>query len=148
MRTPTTYAEWAICIDALKVGGKDSEALSCMREGTLSWSAGVAERFSKLLLDTVNHRMNSASDRFSRAMDSARGNENAVIGALLAVRKEYSFLHAVVQIPAIPESYRVQYAHQVVDQIKRVQESLETSAKIDRTGRLSSIIRNNRVDKI
>lgn len=148
MKVPTTYAEWVTCIDALMPADKDEEVLLCMQAGIISWSTGVAERFSKLLLNTVNYRMNLAADKFDRAVKMAGNNENAIIGALLAVRREYLFLLRLVSIKAIPEAYRKQYMQQVLEQVNRVQESLEASARTDRTGRLFSVVRNNRVNNM
>ena len=79
-------------------------------------------------------------------MNYARGTEGAIVQALLALRKELAFLVQAMDIPALPEEYRKQYIQLVSDQAKNVQASLEDSARRDRSGKMSSIVRNHRVD--
>lgn len=146
MPTPHTYSEWTKVLDIFKAKEDDTGILSVMKEGTLEWQSGVAERFSKRLVDAVNTRMNAASDKFQRDMNYARGAEGAIVQALLALRKELAFLVQAVDIPALPEEYRKQYIQLVSDQAKNVQISLEDSARKDRSGKMSSIVRNHRVD--
>ena len=146
MPTPHTYSEWTKVLDIFKEKEDDSGILSVMKEGTLEWQSGVAERFSKRLVEAVNTRMNAASDKFQRDMNYARGEEGAIVQALLALRKELAFLVQAMDIPALPEEYRKQYIQLVSDQAKNVQISLEDSAKKDRSGKMSSIVRNHRVD--
>ena len=146
MPTPHTYSEWTKVLDIFKAKEDDTGILSVMKEGTLEWQSGVAERFSKRLVDAVNTRMNAASDKFQRDMNYARGEEGAIVQALLALRKELAFLVQAMDIPALPEEYRKQYIQLVSDQAKNVQISLEDSARKDRSGKMSSIVRNHRVD--
>ena len=146
MPIPHTYSEWTKILDIFKAKEDDTGILSVMKEGTLEWQSGVAERFSKRLVDAVNTRMNAASDKFQRDMNYARGEEGAIVQALLALRKELAFLVQAMDIPALPEEYRKQYIQLVSDQAKNVQISLEDSAKKDRSGKMSSIVRNHRVD--
>lgn len=146
MPAPHTYSEWTKVLDIFKAKEDDAGILPVMKEGTLEWQSGVAERFSKRLVDAVNTRMNAASDKFQRDMNYARGAEGAIVQALLALRKELAFLVQAVDIPALPEEYRKQYIHLVSDQAKNVQISIEDSARRDRSGKMSSIVRNHRVD--
>ena len=113
-----------------------------MQQGSLEWQSGVADRFSKRLVDAVNARMNTASDKFQRDMSNARGAEGAIVQALLSLRKEMALLAQAVDIPSLPEEYRRQYVQLVLDQANHMQDSLEDSAKKDRSGKLSSIVRN------
>ena len=144
--SPHTYSEWTKVLDIFKAKEDDTGILSVMKEGTLEWQSGVAERFSKRLVEAVNTRMNAASDKFQRDMNYARGEEGAIVQALLALRKELAFLVQAMDIPALPEEYRKQYIQLVSDQAKNVQISLEDSARKDRSGKMSSIVRNHRVD--
>ena len=146
MPTPHTYSDWTKVLDIFKAKEDDTGILSVMKEGTLEWQSGVAERFSKRLVEAVNTRMNAASDKFQRDMNYARGEEGAIVQALLALRKELAFLVQAMDIPALPEEYRKQYIQLVSDQAKNVQISLEDSARKDRSGKMSSIVRNHRVD--
>ena len=57
---PHTYAEWINLLACFTQRENDEEVLLAMQSGTLEWQSGVAERFSKKLIDSVNERMNLA----------------------------------------------------------------------------------------
>lgn len=146
IRPPRTYSEWVAVLDILKARTDDEAVLAAMQSGTIEWQSGVAERFSRKLVDVINFRMNNASDKFQKDMNRAYGQERAIVQALIALRKEMSFLARAINLPAIPEKDRQQYYQLVIDQANSMQKSLEDSAKQDRTGKLASIVRNNKVN--
>lgn len=148
MNAPHTYAEWVALLDEFKTGTNDTEVLAAMKAGTLEWQTGVADRFAKKLTDAINTRMNRASDRFQRDMGRLNAGEGGIVRALLALRRELSFLKSAMNLPVIPEKDRMQYCQLVQDQADNMQRSLEDSAKRDRTGKLGSIVRNNRVNTL
>ncbi len=143
---PHIYADWAKALDMLQAREDDSGVLAAMRQGSLEWQSGVADRFSRRLVDALNARMNNASDRFQLELSRSRGTESVIVQALLGLRREMNFLTQVVDIPALPEAYRRQYAQLIRDQADKMQSSLEDSARQDRTGKMSSIIRNHKVN--
>lgn len=146
IKEPHTYSEWVNIFSILKQKSNDEEVLSAMQNGTIEWQSGVAERFMQKLIDTVNFRMNDASDKFQIKLSRAGNEEGAIVQAILALRKEMMFLKKVVNIPALPEKERQYYISLVVEQADVMQKSLEDSAKRDRSGKMSSIIRNHRVN--
>lgn len=146
MQVPHTYAQWAKVLDNLKKGIDDGDTLAVMQQGTLEWQSGVAERFSRRLTDAVNSRMNALIDRCDRNFRNAGGNETLIVQALLTMRKEFQFLMQVMSIPAIPQAERIKYQNLVKTQADQVQSSLEDSAWNDRTGKMSNIVRNSRVN--
>lgn len=143
---PHTYSEWVNVLEVLRNKTNDVDALEAMKAGTIEWQSGVAERFSKKLIDAINVRMNTASDKFQTDLSRARGQEGAIIQSVLALRREMSFLLQAVNLPAIPEDERQYYLNLVVEQANAIQESLENSAKNDRSGKLSSMVRNHKVN--
>lgn len=143
---PHTYSEWVKVITILKNKTNDEDALAAMKAGTIEWQSGVAERFSKKLIEAVNVRMNGASDKFQLDISRAGGQEGAVVQAILALRREMSFLVQAINLPVIPEKERQHYLNLVLEQADIMQKSLEDSAKNDRTGKLSSIVRNHKVN--
>ena len=146
LASPHTYAEWFAILDMLKNKTDDEAVLQAMQNGTVEWQSGVAERFSKKLIDVVNYRMNGAADRFQKEMSRSRGQERAVVQALLALRKELCFLSKAINLPALPDRERQHYYQLVISQADSIQSSLEDSAKRDRSGKLASIVRNNKVN--
>lgn len=145
---PQTYSEWMTTLDALESREHDSEILDVIRQGKLTWQSGAAERFFKRFSGAVNGRMDMASDKFQREMQNAGGHEGRIVCALLSLRREMSFLTQVVKAAAIPKETSEKYCALVRGQADNIQNSLEDSAKRDRTGKLGSIIRNNRVNMI
>lgn len=143
---PKTYSDWVAILDMLKTKSDDENVLSAMQRGTIEWQSGVAERFSKKLIDVINYRMNAATDKFQKEMTRSNGQERAIVQALLALRKELCFLSKAINLSAIPEKDRQRYYQLVISQANSVQSSLEDSAKKDRSGKLASIVRNNRVN--
>lgn len=146
IQTPHTYSEWNAVLDMLRDRQDDAAVLAAMQQGTLAWQSGVAERFAKKLVDTINARMNAATDKFQKSMSRSGGQEGAIVQALLALRKELSFLAKAIDLPVIPEKDRAQYCNLVREQADQIQTSLEDSAKKDRSGKLSSIVRNHKVN--
>lgn len=143
---PHTYSEWVSVLTLFKNKTNDAEVLRVMQSGTVQWQSGVAERFSKKLIDAVNYRMNAASDKFQLELSRARGQESAIIQAILGLRKEMAFLAQAINLPALPDREREHYLNLVIEQANVMQKSLEDSAKNDRSGKLSSIIRNHKVN--
>lgn len=143
---PHTYSEWVNVLEILRNKTNDVDALEAMKAGTIEWQSGVAERFSKKLIDTINVRMNTATDKFQTDLSRARGQEGAIVQSILALRREMSFLMQAINLPAIPETERQNYLNFVVEQANAMQESLENSAKNDRSGKLSSMVRNHKVN--
>lgn len=146
--SPSTYAQWMSVIDNFKNKVDDESTLATMQRGTIEWQTGVAERFSKKLIDAVNYRLNAATDKFQKDMSRSRGQEAYIVQALLSLRKELIFLSKSVDLPVIPETDRKHYKKLIMDQANTIQASLEDSAKTDRSGKLSSIIRNHRVNSL
>lgn len=143
---PHTYAEWVDVLAKFKNKTDDTEVLAAMQAGTIEWQSGVAERFAQKLIDAVNSRMNAASDKFQLDLNRANGQEGAIVQAILGLRKEMAFLSKAINLQALPEGDRQHYLNLVIEQANNMQKSLEESAKKDRTGKLSSIIRNHKVN--
>ena len=110
--------------------------LLAMQSGTLEWQSGVAERFSKKLIDSVNEQ----------AISKSHGEEVAIIYAILALRKEMAFLAEAMNLPVLPDKDRQTYINFVLEQADKMQETLEKSASNEKSGKMRSIIRNNRIN--
>ena len=143
---PHTYSEWSNVLATFKERVNDTDVLAAMKAGSIEWQSGVAERFSKKLIDAVNARMNMASNKFQKDMNRTGGNEGAIVQAILALRKEMVFLADAINLPALPDAERQHYVNLVLEQANNMQKSLEDSAKMDRSGKMSSIVRNHKVN--
>ena len=90
--------------------------------------------------------MNVASDKFQNDLLKSHGYEGAIIQAILSLRKEMAFLAEAINLPVIPDKERQHYLNLVIEQANSMQKSLEESAKQDRSGKMSSIIRNHKIN--
>ena len=141
-KAPKIYADWIKVFNVLKSGEDDEAILPLMQEGEIVWQSGVAERFLRKLVDTVNFRLDKAIDNFQK---SHRSDENEIIQSLMQLRRELQFMLKVVDINAVPVKEKTELRNMIINQSNSIQESLEKSAESDRTGKLSSIIKNNKV---
>ena len=141
-KAPKIYADWVKVFELLKSCEDDEKVLTLMQEGTIVWQSGVAERFLKRLVDTVNFRLNRATDNFQKAHQT---DENEIIQSLMQLRRELQFILKAVDINTIPVKEKTELRNMIINQSNSIQESLEKSAESDRTGKLSSIIKNNKV---
>lgn len=141
-KAPKIYADWVKVFNILKSGEDDENILALMKEGIVVWQSGVAERFLKRLVEAVNFRLNKATDNFQK---SRQTDENEIIQSLMQLRRELQFILKVVDINTIPVKEKTELRNMIINQSNSIQESLEKSAESDRTGKLSSIIKNNKV---
>jgi hypothetical protein len=148
MNIPQSYADWTQCLDEIKQGVNDEVILSAMEKGTLSWSSGVAERFATQLFEVINFRIAGASKRLQRNLDMAKGNETAIVSAMFGMKRELKFLKKIAKLPAIPDEKQDYFSRQINESAQKAQQALENSAKSDRSGRFSSLIKNNRIDNL
>ena len=141
-KAPKIYADWIKVFNVLKSGEDDEVILPLMQEGEIVWQSGVAERFLRKLVDTVKFRLDKAIDNFQK---SHRSDENEIIQSLMQLRRELQFMLKVVDINAIPVKEKTELRNMIINQSNSIQESLEKSSESDRSGKLSSIIKNNKV---
>ena len=141
-KAPKIYADWIKVFDILKSGEDDEAVLPLMQEGEIVWQSGVAERFLRKLVDTVNFRLNKAIDSFQKSRQS---DENEIVQSLMQLRRELQFMLRVVDINAVPVKEKMELRNMIINQSNSIQESLEKSSESDRSGKLSSIIKNNKV---
>ena len=141
-KAPKIYADWIKVFNVLKSGEDDETILPLMQEGEIVWQSGVAERFLRKLVDTVNFRLNKAIDNFQKSHQS---DENEIVQSLMQLRRELQFMLKVVDINVIPVKEKMELRNMIINQSTSIQESLEKSSESDRSGKLSSIIKNNKV---
>ena len=141
-KAPKIYADWIKVFNVLKSGEDDETILPLMQEGEIVWQSGVAERFLRKLVDTVNFRLNKAIDNFQKSHQS---DENEIVQSLMQLRRELQFMLKVVDINTIPVKEKTELRNMIINQSNSIQESLEKSSESDRSGKLSSIIKNNKV---
>ena len=106
----------------------------------------MAVRCGRKVFTETDRSMNAASDKFQKDLSRSHGQEGVIVQAILSLRKEMAFLANAIDLPALPDDERKHYLALVIEQADNMQKSLEDSAKNDRSGRMSSIVRNHRVN--
>lgn len=142
MIDPTTYSEWSYCVEIFEAGEQDDEVILAMSRGTLHWNSRVIELFSERISGAFNTRLKRCADRMERDLKSG-GDETTVVRAMLETRRTLTLLHRVATIPSFPKMLREHLTGEIRKYAERAQQSLEDSAKHDRSGRLVSLIRSN-----
>lgn len=144
MDKPVIYKDWVDLLDQVAAGTDDDKALELMQQGTLYWQIGVANRFLNVLVETVNVRIqriqNDMNKKFSRSTQ-----ENELVSEMLFARKQYDFLEKLVSIPAIPEEQQKNLLEMIRNNRHQLQSSLEDSVKNEPSGKMLSILRNNKL---
>src|SRR5690606_42024539 len=96
---------------------------------------------TRVLGEVLDARLQRLGDKLQRDLDRARGNEAGVVRALADARKGFGLLLRVSELPALPAEVRAALGDAVRRALEQTQSSLEGSARADRSGRLSSILR-------
>ncbi|MFY3432861.1 hypothetical protein ACOTI9_09470 [Achromobacter mucicolens] len=142
IETPRSYAQWSACLDRLAEGLQDEACLEAMRAGELNASGAVITLFSQRLAGEFNARLTRCSEHLTRDLRIG-GDENLVVRAILNARTYLTFLHRLAQVEIFPDTLRSHLTDEVRKFAQRAQQSLEESAKGDRSGRLLVLLRNN-----
>jgi hypothetical protein len=148
IKPPKTYWEWVELLTWLQEYRNDPEVLTALKNGSIEWQVGVKERFVKKLIECINYRLKNAIQKLNQNLVHAMGKESRIVQVLISIRSELVFLSQVVNLKAIPDNERILYNQLLKQQADKIQNSLDDFAKVDRTGKMSSIVNNNRVNKL
>ncbi|WP_312593848.1 hypothetical protein [Comamonas terrigena] len=139
---PQSYAQWSKCLDALAKEDNDASCLLQLESGQLEWTAGVAPMLGKRISEEVQRRLQRCSDRLARDLRLG-AQETQIVRAVLQGRVQLGFVHRLCQLPVLPETTQQHLQSEVRRFAERAQKSLEDTAKADRSGQLSTLLRNN-----
>jgi len=145
MNPPITYADWSHCLDLLVKGELQPSDLSRMEDGKLEWSKGNAARFSTRFAKAYNEVLKQSFERFQKNISRSGGHDHELIRSINAVRRTLTFLYQISLLQPIPDDLRKYLQSLVQQSAQQSQDSLEQTAKTDRTGHLTSLLKNNSV---
>lgn len=130
---PRTYAAWSHYLDRLVAANDDARVLEAMQKGTGDFQSGAVEHLARRLNEVFNARLEQGHDRFNRQM--AQSRDVSTLGrALLDFRRQLTFLHRVATVRAFPATVQKHLGEMLDKAARSTQESLEESAKLDRSG--------------
>ena len=143
MDAPKIYYEWVQVLNSLKQGTNDKEALALLNNGQLEQQAGVYDRFMARLIAIINLRFSDATASFQKSIANITDESEATIQqALGKLAGEMVFIPKLAKLPVLKEDDSSKLLSLITDQINRIGQSLVKSAKTDRTGRLTSILKS------
>ena len=139
---PQTYAAWSECLDRLLGAGDDARVLEAMQKGSGHFNAGAVENLARRLSEVFDARLALCHDRFGRQMEQSR--DVAALGrALLDFRRHLAFLHRVAMVEALPVTIQKHLSQRLDQTAKSAMESLEESARLDRSGETAQCVRRH-----
>ena len=142
MTAPQTYAQWSDWLDRLSQGLEDEACLSHMAAGQMEWSGPSAKLFAQRLTEEYNRRLTHCASRLTQDL-RVGGDEVSIVRAILDARSKLAFLDRLGRSPLLPQLLATHLQDEVKKYAERAQSSLEDSARMDRSGRLASLLRNN-----
>ncbi|WP_312136360.1 hypothetical protein [Brevundimonas sp.] len=144
---PCTYAEWSEFFNRfLSPDCDDLRLITLAGQGQVTWSAGLAENFGQRAVETLTSRLNAIGERLQQHLQRARTDAD-LLRAIMEVRRGLSTMRQFAQIPAFPEVLRESLTEIVDHHARERQKSLLESGARDRTGRLTSLLRGNPLDR-
>jgi hypothetical protein len=140
---PHSYATWLPLLDRFHDG--DDSVLVVMQQGSIEWSAVVAERWTSQLSAALGQRLTMLSKQLQLGLDRSRGENFAVAQALLNARRALQRLREFASIPCLPDNVKSHLNNEVDRWAKETQRVLEENAAKIRTdnGRLLKTMRDN-----
>jgi hypothetical protein len=140
---PHSYAAWLPLLDRFHEG--DDSVLGFMQQGSIDWSAVVAERWTFQLSSALEKRLTMLSRQLQLGLDRSRGESFAVAGALLSARRSLHRLREFASIPCLPDNVKSHLQNEIDRWAKETQRALEENAARIRTdnGRLLKTLRDN-----
>ncbi len=142
LQSPTSYADWVKCFQMLIEGGNDAELLEVMAKGKVPWTKGVAERFVQRMTEAISHRLQLALNDFLKQLGRARGEENAIVQTILALRRSSQYLLQLVKLPVFPEEIRTNFIEEIEKNLKQVHDIMLDEVKKDPSGRLIRVVQH------
>ncbi|MCH5586215.1 hypothetical protein MK805_14830 [Shimazuella sp. AN120528] len=139
-KTPTTYSDWITSFQIFRDAHHDEELLETIATGKVPWTKGVAERFTQKMGEAVSDRLQKAVNQFTKELGRVHGNENAMVQAILAFRRQINYLIRFVSVTVFPEELRNKMNEELKKNVKEIQSYLLDEAKKEPSGRLLRII--------
>jgi hypothetical protein len=145
--TPSTYASWLDFLDRFQAG--DDLVLPVLEGGTIAWSAGVAQRWTQRVSETLDVRLRALEKQLQRSLDRAAGDLHAVARALGEARRGLAPLARFCALAAMPAEVQAHLRRELERWMEQTQKSLEGQAARHRgdQGLLLATLRACRLDQ-
>jgi len=106
MNPPTTYAEWIKILEIFKKPSEhDGFLIQIMEQGQVSWSEGVAERFTEKCTDSLSERLDHINTKFNRDISNI-AELDSVANATVTVRRRLELLVQFSTLDSFPQELK------------------------------------------
>lgn len=139
---PQTYAQWSHCLDLLETAHQDEIVLTAMTRGAGDFGSGVVENLARRTTAVFDGRLQRANDAFARQLDCA-SDPTTMARALLDLRRQLVFLARVARLEVWPATLQTHLDVMLDGFAQGAQNSLEDSARTDRSGQTMQLVRRN-----
>ena len=144
MTPPEIYYEWAQILNLVKAATDDAETFEAIQRGTIVHQPGVYERLVNHIIDVMSVRLERALKSFHDTVSHANSGslEMVVSQALGTLSKEINTISKLAILPALKKEEQKKLIDIVKNETNKIEETLMKSAKADRSGKLTSILKS------
>jgi len=143
---PSTYAAWLDLLERFQAG--DDEVLPALEAGALTWSSGVAQRWTERVSEALSARLQALATRLQRDLGRTAGDLHAISRALGEARRGLAPLARFCALAAMPADVRAHLRRDLERWTEQTQASLEGQAERSRgdQGLLLATLRSCRLE--
>jgi len=146
MMPPKHYSEWMKYYDLLKDGREEFyQIVDTLEKGTLEWTHGVAEKMINETYKVIEFKLKQITQSFHSELNGANGNEHYTVAAIMNAKNRFIAVKRVCSLPVFPQDVSKMLLEVVEKYVDDSQDALIASAKEDRTGYLTSIVKHNKL---
>ena len=145
---PETYAEFSELLIELRTASNRRELIDLLNRGKIDWQTGIAERLTRLILDTVNILLDRMSEALRQDIQSMGGVHDGLGRCLVNARHWFTDMYLLANLQFLSAETSTRLREQIQDVANKTQAELEKLAtRSDHTGKLLFQVRQNAVNK-
>ena len=148
MKAFRIYHEWADMIQKLSDEPFNENHISAIKESNFEMTPLLADKFLKQYSVMLNTLFAHGAEAFHGEYGKTNGREEAILMALMTQKKRMKTLAELCALSFFEEELQENLKQIITQAANQMQSSLEDSAKTDRSGRLTYLVKNNAVNRL
>lgn len=146
MIPPKHYSDWMKYYDLLKDEREEFyRIVEVLEKGTLEWTPGVAEKIINETFKVIEYKLKQITQAFHTELNNANGEEHYTVAAIMNAKNKFNGVKRIGALSVFPQDVSKTLLEVVNKYVDDSQQSLIASAKEDRTGYFSSIVKHNKL---
>lgn len=148
MNIPTAYIEWVNAINYVKEHPRNDMYIDNLNKGTLEYDNNLIQRLKQELSDCIFGRIGKEVESFTRYL-KGQVDYNSFSLKVVELKKELIYGKKLANIRILPDNVRDELNKQIIEVADQIQNLLvEQTQRIDKTGSINSIIKNNPINRL